>query len=182
MLKKNLEEKIQASYENLKENLNTIRAGRANPALLDKVMVEYYGTPTPLKALANISVPEPRTLKVQPFDASCIKDIEHGINTADIGINPSNDGKAIILAIPQLTEERRKELKKDVKKYGEETKIAIRNLRRNVNEQLKKQEKDGEMTEDDMKRALDDTQKIIDNAISHVDEIIEDKNKELSEV
>lgn len=124
--KKTLEEKIQATKDNLKENLNTIRAGRANPALLDKVMVDYYGSPTPIKALANVSVPDPRTLLVTPFDPKSLSNIEKGINEANIGINPSNDGKVIRLVVPTLTEERRKELTKSVKKYGEEAKVAIR--------------------------------------------------------
>lgn len=180
--KKSLSERIEVSKEFLKENLNTVRAGRANPALLDKVMVEYYGVPTSLKALANISVPDPRTLMIQPFDAKSVGDIERGINEANIGINPTNDGKCIRLVIPQLTEERRKELIKQVKKYGEEAKIAIRNLRREINDDLKKQQKNGEMTEDDVKSALDDTQKTIDKAIKEVDAIIEAKNKEVMEV
>ena len=182
MSKKSLEERIEKTCDVLKENLNTVRAGRANPALLNKVSVEYYGTPTPLKALANVSVPDPRTLLITPFDPKAIGDIEKGINTANIGINPTNDGKNIRLVIPQLTEERRKELQKVVKKYGEDSKVAIRNLRREINEQLKKQEKDGELTEDDVKKELDDTQKAIDKAIKHVDEIVEAKNKEIMEV
>ncbi len=182
MSKKSLDERIEKTCEVLKENLNTVRAGRANPALLDKVNVEYYGTATPLKALANISVPDPRTLLVTPFDPSAIGDIEKGINIANIGINPTNDGKNIRLVIPQLTEERRKELQKVVKKHGEDAKVAIRNLRREINEDLKKQEKDGEITEDDMKKALDDTQKAIDKAIKNIDDIVVVKNKEIMEV
>ena len=166
----------------LKENLNTVRAGRANPALLDKVMVNYYGSPTPLKALANISVPDPRTLLVSPFDPKSISDIERGINEANIGINPANDGKVIRLAIPQLTEERRKELTKIVKNYGEEAKVAVRNLRRDVNDELKKAEKAGELTEDDLKDELEETQKTIEKAIKDIDSIIADKEKELMEV
>jgi ribosome recycling factor len=182
MAKKSLDERIEKTYEVLKENLNTVRAGRANPALLDKVSVEYYGVATPLKALANISVPDPRTLLVTPFDPKAIGDIEKGINVANIGINPTNDGKNIRLVIPQLTEERRKELQKTVKKYGEDAKVAIRNLRREINEDLKKQEKDGEITEDDMKKSLDDTQKAIDKAVKNIDDIVVVKNKEIMEV
>lgn len=182
MAKKSLDERIEKTYEVLKENLNTVRAGRANPALLDKVSVEYYGVATPLKALANISVPDPRTLLVTPFDPKAIGDIEKGINVANIGINPTNDGKNIRLVIPQLTEERRKELQKTVKKYGEEAKVAVRNLRREINEDLKKQEKDGEITEDDMKKSLDDTQKAIDKAVKNIDDIVVVKNKEIMEV
>ena len=180
--KKTLEEKIQATKDNLKENLNTIRAGRANPALLDKVMVDYYGSPTPIKALANVSVPDPRTLLVTPFDPKSISNIEKGINEANIGINPSNDGKVIRLVVPTLTEERRKELTKSVKKYGEEAKVAIRNVRREVNESLKKQQKDGELTEDDVKTALNDTQKVIDKAIKDIDEMVAAKDKEVMAV
>lgn len=180
--KKTLEEKIQATKDNLKENLNTIRAGRANPALLDKVMVDYYGSPTPIKALANVSVPDPKTLLVTPFDPKSLSNIEKGINEANIGINPSNDGKVIRLVVPTLTEERRKELTKSVKKYGEEAKVAIRNVRREVNESLKKQQKDGELTEDDVKTALNDTQKVIDKAIKDIDEMVAAKDKEVMAV
>ena len=180
--KKTLEEKIQATKDNLKENLNTIRAGRANPALLDKVMVDYYGSPTPIKALANVSVPDPRTLLVTPFDPKSLSNIEKGINEANIGINPSNDGKVIRLVVPTLTEERRKELTKSVKKYGEEAKVAIRNVRREDNESLKKQQKDGELTEDDVKAALNDTQKVIDKAIKDIDEMVAAKDKEVMAV
>jgi len=180
--KKSLEERIETTKQLLKESLNTVRAGRANPALLDKITVDYYGVQTPLKALANISVPDPRSLLIQPFDQKSIGNIEKAINEANIGINPTNDGKVIRLVIPQLTEERRKELVKQIKKYGEESKVAVRNLRREINEDLKKQEKAGEITEDDMKRDLEDTQKKIDKAIKDIDSIIEDKNKELMEV
>lgn len=182
MSKKSLEERIESTKAHLKENLNTVRAGRANPALLDKVQVNYYGTPTPLKALANISVPDPRTLMIAPFDPKSIADIERGINEANIGINPTNDGKVIRLVIPQLTEERRKELTKVVKTYGEDAKVAIRNLRRDINDELKKAQKDGELTEDDLKVELEETQKTIEKAIKSIDEIIAEKDKELMEV
>lgn len=182
MAKKSLEEKIEITKTVLKENLNTVRAGRANPALLDKVMVSYYGVPTPLKTLANISTPDPRTLMVAPFDVSSIADVEHGINEANLGLNPSNDGKVIRLIIPQLTEERRKDLIKVVKKFGEESKVAIRNTRREENDDLKKQEKAGEITEDELKSSLDDVQKKVDKAIKEIDKIIEDKNKEVMAV
>lgn len=182
MAKKSLDERIEGAKSFLKENLNTVRAGRANPALLDKVSVEYYGTPTPLKALANISIPDPRTLMIAPFDPKSIPDIEKGINTANIGINPANDGKVIRLVIPQLTEERRKELAKVVKNFGEEAKVAVRNLRREHIDELKKAEKAGDMTEDDLKGEIDDTEKLIEKAIKAIDEIIKDKEKELMEV
>ena len=182
MSKKSLEERIESSKGFLKENLNTVRAGRANPALLDKVMVSYYGSPTPLKQLANISVPEPRMLLISPFDPKAISDIERGINEANIGINPTNDGKVIRLVIPQLTEERRKELAKVVKGYGEDAKVAVRNLRREHVDALKKEQKDGEMTEDDLKGELEDTEKVIEKAIKAIDEIVKEKEQELMEV
>ena len=152
-IKKHLEERSKKTISVLKEDLNTVRAGRANPALLDKVLVDYYGTPTPLKNLSNISVPDPRTLLISPFDPKSIHEIEKAINIANIGINPSNDGKCVRLVIPQVTEERRKELTKTVKKMGEDSKVAIRNLRRDANDELKKLEKNHEITEDDLKKA-----------------------------
>ncbi len=177
-----LEEKISKSENLLREDLATVRAGRANAALVDKVMVEYYGTPTPLKSLSNISVPEPRTLLITPFDPKSIPEIEKAINVANIGINPINDGKVIRLQIPQVTEERRKELTKTVKKMGEETKVAVRNLRRDANDKVKKMEKAGDYTEDDRKEALDDIQKAVDQAIKDIDEIVAAKEKEIMEV
>ena len=177
-----LESKITKSISVLKEDLNTVRAGRANPALLDKVMVEYYGTATPLKNLSNISVPDPRTLLIAPFDPKSIPNIEKGINIANIGINPVNDGKVIRLVIPQVTEERRKELAKTIKKMGEEAKVAIRNLRREANDELKKEEKGGELTEDELKKALDDVQKKTDKATKDIDDVIAQKEKELMAV
>lgn len=177
-----LETKIEKSLSLLKEELATVRAGKANAALVDRVMVNYYGTPTPLKSLANISVPEPRTLLISPFDPKAIPEIEKGINVADIGINPVNDGKVVRLSIPQVTEERRKELTKTVKKIGEETKVAIRNLRRDANDDLKKAQKNGDLTEDDLKEDLDNVQKIIDKAIKGVDELVANKDKEIMEV
>ncbi len=179
---KTLEERIAKSISMLKEDLNTVRAGRANPALLDKVMVDYYGCPTPLKNLSNISVPDPRTLMITPFDAKSIGDIEKGINIADIGITPTNDGKVIRLVVPQLTEERRKELTKTTKKMGEDAKVAIRNLRRDVNDHLKKAQKEGELTEDDLKKELDKVQKTTDKAVKDIDDIIAAKDKEILEV
>ena len=182
MAKKSLQERIESTKGFLKENLNTVRAGRANPALLDRVMVNYYGSPTPLKALANISVPDPRTLLISPFDPKSVSDIERAINEANIGINPANDGKVIRLAIPQLTEERRKELTKVVKNYGEDAKVAVRNLRREENDDLKKMQKDGDLTEDDLKDELEEVQKKVEKAIKDIDQIIADKEKELMEV
>ena len=179
---KNLEAKIEKSLNVLKEEMGTVRAGRANAALVDKVMVEYYGTPTPLKALANISVPEPRTLLISPFDPKSIPEIEKGINSANIGITPANDGKVVRLQIPQVTEERRKELTKVVKKLGADDKVAVRNLRREANDKVKKMEKAGDFTEDDAKSTLDEIQKIIDKAVKDIDAIVEAKEKEIMEV
>jgi len=181
-VKKNLEERSKKTISVLKEELNTVRAGRANAALLDKVMVEYYGTPTPLRNLANISVPDPRTLLITPFDPKAIGNIEKGINLANIGINPSNDGKNVRLVVPQVTEERRKELVKTVKKMGEDAKVAVRNIRRDANDELKKLEKAHELTEDDLKKALDDIQKATDKTIKEIDEIVALKDKEILEV
>lgn len=181
-VKKNYSEKIEKTLTVLKEDLNTVRAGRANPAILDKISADYYGVPTPLKSLANISVPDPRTLMISPFDVSSVPAIEKAINEANLGLNPSNDGKVIRLIIPQLTEERRKELTKTVKKMGEEAKVAVRNLRRDVNDKVKKMEKDGELTEDDLKKGLDKVQKMTDEGIKKIDELISKKEKEVLEV
>lgn len=177
-----LEEKMRKSISVLKEELNTVRAGRANPALLDKIMVDYYGSPTPLKNISNISVPDPRSLMISPFDPKSIHDIEKAINIANLGINPSNDGKAIRLMIPAVTEERRKELIKVIKKYGEDAKIAVRNERRDANDELKKQEKAGELTEDDLKKSLEEVQKKTDKTMKDIDQIVVDKEKEIMEV
>ena len=181
-LMKTFEEKMEKTIAILKEDLNTVRAGRANAAILDKVTADYYGTPTPLKNMANISTPDPRTILVSPFDPSSISGIEKAINEANLGLNPSNDGKAIRLVIPQLTEERRKELTKTSKKMGESAKVAIRNLRRDMNDSVKKLEKNGDITEDDLKKALDDIQKSTDATIKNIDKIIEKKDKDIMEV
>ncbi len=181
-IKKNLEERSKKTISVLKEDLNTVRAGRANPALLDKVSVQYYGSPTPLKNLSNISTPDPRTLLITPFDPKSIGEIEKAINMANIGINPSNDGKCIRLVIPPVTEDRRKELTKTVKKMGEDSKVAVRNLRRDANDHLKKLEKNHEITEDESKKALDDVQKATDKVIKEIDEIVAAKEKEILEV
>lgn len=179
---KTYNEKADKTIEMLKENLNTVRAGRANAALLDKVSAEYYGAPTPLKSLATISVPDPRTLQIAPFDVSCIAAIEKAINEANLGMAPSNDGKVIRLTVPQLTEERRKELTKTTKKMGEDAKVALRNLRRDANDSAKKKEKDGEVTEDELKKGLDKIQKATDNHTKSVDDLIAKKDKEILEV
>jgi ribosome recycling factor len=166
----------------LRENLNTIRAGRANPALLDKIMVDYYGSPTPLRNISNVTAPDPRCLMISPFDPKSLSDIEKAINLSNLGINPSNDGRFIRLVIPMLTEERRKELTKVIHKYGEEAKVAIRNERRDANEVLKKQEKDGEITEDDLDDELEEVQKKADKRVKEIDEIVAEKEKEIMEV
>jgi ribosome recycling factor len=177
-----LREKIEKTIAVLSDNLSTVRAGRANPALLNKVTVDYYGTPTPLKNIANISTPDPRTLQISPFDPKSIKDIEKAINEADLGISPSNDGKAIRLSIQPLTEERRKELTKVVKKLGEDAKVAARNERRDAIERLKKLEKDGEITEDDLRDDEKQVQKKTEDAIKKIDEAVAKKDAEILEV
>ena len=181
-IKKNLEERSRKTISILKEDLNTVRAGRANPALLDKVMVDYYGSPTPLKNLSNISVPDPRTLMITPFDPKSISEIEKAINASDIGIAPQNDGKVIRLNFPPLTEERRKELVKTVKKYTEEAKVQIRNARRDAMDKYKAMKKDGEITEDDLKETEKDIQDLTDKYIKEIDNISAAKEKEILEV
>ena len=176
------QEKMSKTLSVLKEELNTVRAGRANAALLDQVTVDYYGVPTPLKNLANIQVPDPRSLTIIPFDPKSLKDIERAILVSDIGINPSNDGRNIRLVIPPLTEERRKDLTKVIKKMGEESKVAIRNCGRDANEMLKKAEKNGELTEDDLKDELDDVQKMTEQYMKDIDGMVAEKEKELMEL
>ncbi|MBR2002176.1 MAG: ribosome recycling factor [Firmicutes bacterium] len=177
-----LKDKIGKTISVLKTELNTVRAGRANAALLDQIVVPYWGVDTPLRQLANISVPDPRTLMIAPFDPKCIADIEKAINVSNIGIHPTNDGKVVRLVIPQVTEERRKELTKVIKKMGEDAKVAVRNERRDANDHLKKAEKAGEMTEDDLKGELDEVQKVTDKAMKEIDEIVAHKEKELMEI
>ena len=179
---KEAEEKMRKTIGVYKEELQSIRAGRANPALLDKITVDYYGTETPLKQVASVSAPEPRLLVIQPWDAKLIPVIEKEILKSDLGLNPSNDGKLIRLPIPLLTEERRKELVKTVKKNSENAKIAIRNTRRESNDKLKKLEKDKILSEDDRKLAEDEMQKITDKYIDSVDEITNKKEEELLEI
>ena len=175
-------EKMEKTLSVLKQDLNTVRAGRANPALLDQIVIDYYGTPTPVKNMANIQVPDPRSILIAPFDPSTLKAIEKAIQVSDIGINPSNDGKNIRLVIPPLTEERRKELAKSIKKMGEESKVAVRNLRRDANDQIKKDEKAGLLTEDDVKDDLDEIQKMTDKCMKDIDSILAEKEKELMEL
>jgi len=181
-IEKTAEEKMNKTIGILKKELVSLRAGRANPAMLDRITVEYYGVETPLNQLANISAPEPRVITIQPWDAKSISLIEKAILKSDLGITPSNDGKIIRLVVPQLTEERRKELVKLVKKMGEEAKVAIRNTRRDANDSLKKLKKDNKITEDELKKAEEEMQKCTDKAIKEVDKILEAKEKEIMEV
>ena len=179
---KELEEKMNKTINFLKEDLATIRAGRANPKLVEKIMVDYYGTKTPLNQIANISAPEARVLVIKPWDTNVLEDIEKAIQTSDIGINPSNDGKIIRLVIPQLTEERRKDLIKTIKKEVEKAKIALRNERRDTLDTFKKMEKNSEMTEDDLRDAEDKVQELIEKFTEQIDKIFEKKEKDILEV
>ena len=176
------EEKMKKTLASLESELVTIRAGRANPHILDKLAVDYYGAPTPLQQVANITVPEARMIQIQPWESSLIKGIEKAILTSDLGLNPSNDGKVIRLVFPELTEERRKELVKDVKKKGEAAKVAVRNIRRDANDMIKKQQKANEISEDEQKDAEDEIQKMTDEFIAKIDTMIEDKSKEIMTV
>ncbi|WP_349410528.1 ribosome recycling factor [Pseudalkalibacillus sp. SCS-8] len=176
------EERMKKAVAAYKRELATLRAGRANPSLLDRVTVDYYGAPTPLNQMAGISVPEARLLVIQPYDKSVIGDIEKAIQKAELGLTPSNDGDVIRIAIPALTEERRKELVKLVKKYTEEGKVAVRNIRRDANDELKKSEKNGDLTEDELRRYNDEVQKLTDRFIADIDSIADDKEKEIMEV
>lgn len=175
----NAEVKMQKSIEALNNEYASIRAGRANPAILDKIKVEYYGTPTPIAQLGNISVPEARTLLIQPWDATVLKEIEKEIQKSDIGINPTNDGKVIRLNFPPLTEERRKALVKDVSKIAENAKVAIRNIRRDAIDKIKALKKDNKITEDDVKDAEDKIQKLTDKYVKNADDIAKEKEKEI---
>ena len=176
------ETKMSKSYEALLRDYATIRAGRANPHVLDKIKVDYYGTPTPLQQVGNISVPEARIILIQPWEKKMIREIERAINTSDLGINPTNDGSAIRLVFPELTEERRKSLAKDVKKKGDEAKVAVRNIRRDANETFKKMNKNNELTEDDQKNLDTKAQKLTDKYIAKIDEAVEEKTKEIMTV
>ena len=176
------EEKMKKSVSNLNSELLTIRAGRANPHVLDKVTVEYYGAEVPINQVASVSTPEARIIAISPFDSTILKEIEKAINMSDIGINPNNDGKVIRLIFPELTEERRKELTKDVKKKGDEAKVAIRNIRRDANEAFKKMTKNNELTEDDQKDLETKVQKMTDKYIADIDKAIEEKTKEIMTV
>ena len=174
-----VESKMSKTIDSLRFELSTIRAGRANPHILDAVTVDYYGTPTPLNQAANISVPEARLLQIQPWDASLLKEIEKAINIADLGLVPTNDGKMIRILFPELTEDRRKELAKDIKKKGDNAKVAIRNIRRDANDAIKKENKAGDISDDEAKNSEDEIQKITDKYIAMIDSAIDDKTKEI---
>lgn len=176
------EEKMGKSIENLYNEFSTIRAGRANPHVLDKITVDYYGTASTLQQVANVSVPEARMIQIQPWETNLIKEIEKAILCSDLGLTPTNDGKSIRLVFPELTEERRKELAKDVKKKGENAKVAIRNIRRDANDAFKKLNKSSEISEDELKQLEDKIQKLTDKYVAEVDKAIEDKSKEIMTV
>ena len=178
----NLKERMEKSIGAYKENLAEIRAGRANPAILNKIKIDYYGTPTPINQVAGISVPEARLIVIQPWDMSVLKEIEKAILASDIGINPNNDGKVIRLAFPELNEERRKELVKEIKKIAEEAKVAIRAIRRDGIDEAKAKQKNSEITEDELKSAEAEIQKITDKNIEQVDKILSDKENEVMSI
>jgi ribosome recycling factor len=176
------EDKMKKSLSALEEEFNTLRTGRASPALFDKIRVEYYGNPTPLNQVATISVPEARLVVIQPWDKSTIGDIEKAIQKSELSVNPSNDGKVIRINIPPLTEERRKEYVKVAKNMAEQCRVSIRNVRRDANDELKKAEKDGEMSEDELKRAEDHVQKLTDRYVDDVNTLLDAKEKEIIEI
>ena len=175
-------QRMQRRIDHLVDEYSQIRAGRANPALLEKIKIDYYGTPTPISQVASISVAEARTLTIQPWDASVIREIERAIQTSDLGINPQNDGKILRIIFPPLTEDRRKEIVKDISKLAEETKVQIRNVRRECMEKLKAMKKDGELTEDDLKQAEKKTQDLTDKFVKKTDELSSAKQKEIMEI
>ncbi len=177
-----IEEKMKKTISVFEENLSEIRAGRANPAILNKVMIDYYGTPTPINQVAGISVPEARLIVIQPWDASILKEIEKEILKSDIGINPNNDGKVIRLAFPELNEERRKEIVKDIRKMAEEAKVAVRASRRDGIDEAKNMQKNSEISEDDLKQAEGDIQKLTDKYVEEIDKILEAKEKEVMSI
>lgn len=177
-----LEERMNKTLNVLSDNFSEIRAGRANPAILNKIMVDYYGVPTPINQMAGISVPEARLIVIQPWDASVLKDIEKAILASDIGLNPNNDGKVIRLAFPELTEERRKDLVKDIKKIAEESKVSIRAIRRDGIDEAKEMQKESLITEDDLKKAEDQIQKLTDKKIAEIDDMLSVKEKEIMSV
>ena len=176
---KSFADQMDKSLSNLEEEFAGIRAGRANPHVLDKLRVDYYGTPSPIQSVANVSVPEPRMIQIQPWEGSMIKEIEKAIMTSDLGINPTNDGKVIRLVFPELTEERRKELAKDIKKKGENAKVAVRNIRRDAIDHLKKMGKAEDISEDEIKDLEDSVQKLTDQNVAKIDAAVEAKSKEI---
>ena len=176
---KEYNDKMQKTIDHLESEFGTIRAGRANPHVLDKIRVDYYGTPTPVQQVGNISIPEPRIIVIQPWEKSLLKEIEKAIQMSDIGINPTNDGQVIRLVFPELTEERRKELVKDVKKKGEADKVAIRNIRRDGNDAFKKLAKSEDISEDEIKQLEDELQKLTDKFIKTVDDMVDAKSKDI---
>ena len=176
------ESKMEKTLDVLLDEFGSIRAGRANPHVLDRIKVDYYGTPTPIQQVGNINVPEARMIVIQPWEKSLLKSIEKAILTSDLGINPTNDGSVIRLVFPELTEERCKDLAKDVKKKGEAAKVAVRNIRRDANESLKKMEKNGDISEDDLKDGNDKIQKLTDKMIDKIDKEVETKTKEIMTV
>ena len=178
----NIKEKMEKTINSCAEKLSEVRAGRANPAILNKVKIDYYGTPTPINQVAGISVPEARLIVIQPWDNSILKEIEKAILASDIGINPNNDGKVIRLAFPELNEERRKDLVKEIKKMAEEAKVAIRSIRRDGIDEFKQKQKNSEITEDELKVAETEIQKITDKNIEEIDKILENKEKEIMSV
>ena len=178
----NLKERMEKTINVFSEKLSEVRAGRANPAILNKVKIDYYGTPTPINQVAGISVPEARMILIQPWDASVLKDIEKAILASDIGINPNNDGKVIRLVFPELNEERRKELVKDIKKMAEEAKVAVRAVRRDGIEEAKAEQKEGNITEDELKQAENEVQKMTEKSVEEIDKIKKKKEKEIMSV
>ena len=179
---KDTKSRMQKSIDNLSRELANISAGRANSNLLNGVTVDYYGAPTPVQQLASINVPEARLLVISPYDKSSVADIEKAIIAANLGVNPTSDGEVIRISVPALTEERRKELVKEVKKIGEDAKVSIRNIRRDINDQLKKDEKNGDITEDDLRSQTDYVQKATDNSIKEIDQLVADKEKDIMSV
>ena len=177
-----IENRMDKTIEVFKQNLSEVRAGRANPAILNKVSVEYYGTPTPINQVAGISVPEARLIVIQPWDVSILKEIEKAILASEIGINPNNDGKVIRLVFPELTEERRKELVKEIRKYSEESKVSVRNVRRDGIDKVKAMQKNGELTEDELKNAENEIQKITDKYVEEIDKTISAKETEIMSI
>ncbi|AKL91715.1 ribosome recycling factor [Staphylococcus capitis] len=179
---KDTKARMQKSIDNLSRELANISAGRANSNLLNGVTVDYYGAPTPVQQLASINVPEARLLVISPYDKTSVDDIEKAIIAANLGVNPTSDGEVIRISVPALTEERRKELVKNVKKIGEDAKVSIRNIRRDINDHLKKEEKNGDITEDDLRSQTDDVQKATDNSIKEIDQLVDDKEQDIMSV